>query len=604
MNQKSRYTIQSNLRFLSMDLWKRDRPFFFWGVLKGAAVVALPLLAILLQKSALDGILNHWQFSDFLRVVLLLTTASAAAGVLKHVSTVEMAHYQGLNRMRFLVEMEKVFLRCPYQEAENPRTQVELDRVSDLIGTSAPRTGINGMHNGMYEVFVSVLGLAVFGSMVGKLHFLLLLLVAAGAFGIGMVERRADARSFDLRMQEAPMQKKQEYFRNQLSKSAAGKDIRTYGCQDWLLQKLSAVVEKKEQLQKKQVDTLFWKDTALLGIEILQNAAAICWIAFSCIQGAIAISDFFVYLTAVLQLSEYVGKLIKALDLVKYASLDVTQIRVFLDLEQEEPSAERPMDAGEAFEIRFEHVYFRYPQSTDWLYEDLNFTIQKGEKIALVGNNGAGKTTLVKLLCGFYPVTKGRILFDGADIARMEKGALYERISAVFQDIVVLPFSVGKNVALCGEQEMEPERVYRCLKLAGMDKKLPDLSAMMDKRVHEAGVELSGGERQKLVFARAMYKQSGFLILDEPTSALDPLAESRLYQQYHQILQHKTTLFISHRLASTSFCDRILLLDQGRIAEDGTHEELLKKGGAYAKMFRLQSQYYQEYEEKAVCEHA
>ena len=262
------------------------------------------------------------------------------------------------------------------------------------------------------------------------------------------------------------------------------------------------------------------------------------------------------------------------------------------------------MDAGEAFEIRFEHVYFRYPQSTDWLYEDLNFTIQKGEKIALVGNNGAGKTTLVKLLCGFYPVTKGRILFDGADIARMEKGALYERISAVFQDIVVLPFSVGKNVALCGEQEMEPERVYRCLKLAGMDKKLPDLSAMMDKRVHEAGVELSGGERQKLVFARAMYKQSGFLILDEPTSALDPLAESRLYQQYHQILQHKTTLFISHRLASTSFCDRILLLDQGRIAEDGTHEELLKKGGAYAKMFRLQSQYYQEYEEKAVCEHA
>ena len=140
MNQKSRYTIQSNLRFLSMDLWKRDRPFFFWGVLKGAAVVALPLLAILLQKSALDGILNHWQFSDFLRVVLLLTTASAAAGVLKHVSTVEMAHYQGLNRMRFLVEMEKVFLRCPYQEAENPRTQVELDRVSDLIGTSAPRT--------------------------------------------------------------------------------------------------------------------------------------------------------------------------------------------------------------------------------------------------------------------------------------------------------------------------------------------------------------------------------------------------------------------------------------------------------------------------------
>ncbi len=598
IKQTSRYSLKNNISFLWLDLWKKDRPFFFWGILKGVTFVAVPFLGILLQKSFLEGILHHWAFEELLGTVLVLTAVSAAASILNHCATVGVAHYQGLNRMRFLVEIEKVFLRCPYQTAENPGTQVELDKVSDLVGTSAPRTGINGMHNGMYEVFVSILGLIVFGSMVGRIRILLILLVAAGAVGIGMVEKWADSQEFALRMQQAPMQKKQEYFRNKLSKSGPGKDIRSYHCQGWLLKKLQQVVQEKEKLQEQQVEKLFFKDVALTGIEILQNGGAICWIALLCLKGSIPISDFFVYLTAVLQLSEYVGKFMKALDLVKYANKDIGEIRSFLDMEQEDIPMEGEKEGMEAFEIRFEHVYFRYPNASDWLYEDLTFTIQKGEKIALVGSNGAGKTTIVKLMCGFYPVTKGRILFDGEDIAQMEKGTLYRRISAVFQDLVVLPFSVGQNVALCQEEEMDTQRVRECLNLAGISEKLPDLSGMLDKRVHPSGIELSGGEKQKLVFARALYKRSGCLILDEPTSALDPLGESRLYQKYHEISENKTTLFISHRLASTSFCDRILLLDQGRIAEEGTHEELLKKGGKYANMFYLQSQYYQKEEKE------
>lgn len=600
MKPKSARSILNNLRYISANLWKWDRPFFFWGPLKGITFVTLPLLGILLQKSALDGILNHLDFRDFWRMILFLTIASAVTGILYHCASVNFAHYQQPNRMRYLVEIEKIFLKCPYQDAENPKTQIELDKVSDLAGTAAPRVGINGFHNGMYEVFVSLLGLLVFGSIAGRLHILLLFLVAAGAAAVGLVEKRADTRQFQLRMEEAPLQKKQDYFRHKLTKSGAGKDIRSYGLKEWLLQKLFKVLQEKERLQKKQTHLLFQKDAALVGIEILQNGAAICFITLSCIGGAIAISDFFVYLTAVLQLSEYVNKLIKSLDLVKYANLDVTEIRSFLDLVPEDGNSDSEQmfspDQHEAFEIRFDHVYFKYPNSQDWLYEDLNFTIKKGEKIALVGNNGAGKTTIVKLLCGFYPVTKGRILFDGEDTAALPKSLLYQKISAVFQDIFVLPFSVGKNVALCEENEMEPERVRSCLNLAGISEKLPDLSAPMDKRVYESGIELSGGEKQKLVFARALYKQSGCLILDEPTSALDPMAESRLYQKYHEISAHKTTLFISHRLASTSFCDRILLLDKGRIAEEGTHQELLEKGGIYGEMFHLQSQYYQNTE--------
>ncbi len=594
---KHTYSIWDNLKFVSGNLWKKDRPFFFWGVLKGVTFVSVPLLGIFLQKTALDGILNHWGFSRFMQSILILTGLAVLAGVLNNCASIEMAHYQGMNRMRFMVEMERIFMKCPYQMAESSKIQLALDKVSDLIGTAAYRTGLNGIHNGMYEGFASLLGLIVFGSMTGRLHIWLLLLVVAGAVGTSFVEHRADSVDFCLRMEQVPFQKKQDYFRNRLATSQAGKDIRTYGCQKWLMNKLYKVIQQKEVLQKKQTGQLFQKDAALLGIEIIQNGAAVCWLTLSCLKGNLAISEFFVYLTAVLQLSEYIGKFIKALDLIKYANLDMKEIREFLDLEQEEGKdfgVKQKKNGVKAFEIRMEHVYFRYPDSDLWILEDVNLTIRPGEKIALVGNNGAGKTTLVKLLCGFYPVTKGQILFDGEDISQMEKSVLYQKISAVFQDIVVLPFSVAQNVSLCKDGKIDEKKVRQCLERAGISEKLPDIQAMLDKRVYKGGIELSGGEKQKLVFARALYKDAGFLILDEPTAALDPVAESRLYQQYHEIANNKTTLFISHRLASTSFCDRIILLDSGKIMEDGTHLSLLKKNGKYAEMFRLQSQYYQK----------
>lgn len=593
MKETEYYSVKNNLKFLAANLWKKDKAFYFWGILKGVTVVLLPLLGILLQKSVLDGIIRQWQFAYLLKVVMTVTGAAVLVSIVNYWAAVGMAHCQGLNRMRFLLEIEKVFLRCAYEDAELSETQIELDKVSDLVGTSAPRVGINGMHNGMYEIYECMLGLLVFVSLVGKIHILLIVAVMLGTIGAGIIENWTDVCKFNLRLLEAPIQKKQEYFRNKLSKSGAGKDIRAYGCQEWLKNKLSGVIKDKEELQKKQVYKVFQKDVALSVIEMLQNGIAICWITLSCLGGKIGISDFFVYLTAVLQLSSYMGKFIKALNLVKYANMDVIEIRRFLDIEQENTDSEDEKEK-ESFSIRFEHVYFRYPESDSYLLKDLDFTIKKGEKIALVGNNGAGKTTMVKLLCGFYSPTKGRILFDGEDISKMDKGTLYNKISAVFQDIVVLPFSVAQNVSVCQENEMDEKKIKKYLALAGVAEKLSDIHAMIDKRIYESGIELSGGEKQKLVFARALYKDTGFLVLDEPTAALDPLAESRLYQKYKEISEGKTTIFISHRLASTSFCDRIILLENGKILEDGTHMELLKKDGQYAKMFQMQSQYYRK----------
>lgn len=215
-----------------------------------------------------------------------------------------------------------------------------------------------------------------------------------------------------------------------------------------------------------------------------------------------------------------------------------------------------------------------------------------------MGLNGAGKTTLVKLLCGLYHPTSGEILVNGRNIKDYGREAYYRMISAVFQNGKLLPLSIAQNVASAPKKDIDPDRVKECLMLSGLWEKVDKLPqkeyTSLGRMICENAIDLSGGERQKLWMARAFYKKALLLILDEPTAALDPLSEREIYEKYQDMSMGKTSLFISHRLSSTSFCDRIFFLEKGRITEKGSHQSLLKKGGAYAHLFEIQSQYYQK----------
>ena len=250
-------------------------------------------------------------------------------------------------------------------------------------------------------------------------------------------------------------------------------------------------------------------------------------------------------------------------------------------------------------DIELKNVSFKYPSADGEKYalKNVNLKIGKGEKLAIVGANGAGKTTLVKLMCGFYYPSEGEVKLNDRAIAEYKIEEYYSLFSAVFQDIYLLPVTIAEFVS-SSEKELDRDMVIDVIHKAGLADKIDSLPNGIDSRlmkgVFDDSIEMSGGEKQKLMLARALYKDAPVIVLDEPTAALDPIAENELYMKYNELTSNKTSVYISHRLASTRFCDRIIYIENGEIAESGSHEELMKLGGKYAHMFDLQSHYYKE----------
>ena len=248
------------------------------------------------------------------------------------------------------------------------------------------------------------------------------------------------------------------------------------------------------------------------------------------------------------------------------------------------------------YKFEFKHVYFKYPDSEEYVLKDINLKWCIGEKMALVGKNGCGKSTLVKLLCRLYDPTEGEITLNGIDIKKYKYEEYMALFSVVFQDSKLFSFSLAENVA--ADTDYDSDRVTDCVTRAGLGKRLETMEKGIEtclyKDFDENGVEISGGEAQKLCLARAIYKDSPFIVLDEPTAALDPISEHDIYTKFNGIVGTRTAIYISHRLSSCRFCDEITVMEDGRIAERGSHDELLDKGGVYKSLWTAQAKYYKD----------
>jgi ATP-binding cassette subfamily B protein len=491
-------------------------------------------------------------------------------------------------------------LSCDYVYFEG--TKAREDKQKALNSVNSNWVGAELLLKQVPAVITDLLNLIVFiclSSLVTYQIALILLAMTVSNVILGFFANKV----FDEYIEKADKSSsKNNYYYTTAKNELQAKDIRNYN----LAKMFTAAFKKEYNLAnhytriQRYIFILPNLSDSLFGF--LRDFVAYSLLITAVLNKTVTISQFTLMISVINSLSTYLSEISsKAYDILT-ASKEVGYLKSFIEAPSQLNHA-KGLDVAtlnRPVTIEFKDVSFTYPEAKAPTISHLSFKVASGEKIALVGENGAGKTTIVKLLSGLYKPTEGQILIDGHSIEEFNIDDYYSLLSVINQDIQVVGFATLKNNVTCTEEEskVDHDKFLKAIKEAGLEEKIASLpkkeNTYLTQNFDPKGVLLSGGETQKLMLARALYKDGAILLLDEPTSALDPIAEGELYKKYADFTKGKSSIFISHRLSSTRFCDRILYLKDGQIIEEGTHEELMKKNGEYAKVFNVQAHYYKE----------
>ncbi len=596
--KKRAYPMHRSVGFMLSAAWRGNRSVIFLCVAVAAVTAGRSVAELLIAPTLLTQVESGAGLGTLLAAVggfgAVLVLLSALKGYLDN----NVLFGRIAVRLELSREIARKTDRTSFPNLLDTAFLSLQDKCWEVTSSNADAT--EAVWTTLTDLLTNLTGFGVYLLLMSGLHPGLLCLVVIVTVAGCLFDRRIQAWGYDHRAEQDGYYKQVNYIHQKATDRTPAKDIRIFGLQGWLRDVRESAVNLIRAFKTREQRHYLWADLADFLLTLARNGAAYAYLLWLTLEKGLSASEFLLYFTAVSGFTAWVTGITSGLLELHRQCLDISCVQEYLNCPepfQFEGGKPLPKDADRPYELRLDDVSYRYPGAESDTISHFSLTIHPGEKLAIVGLNGAGKTTLVRLLCGFLDPTDGRVLLDGEDIRQYDRRDYYALFATVFQDFSVLEHSVRVNVAQRLEG-IDEERVRRCIDQAGLTETVANLPQGLDTKlgrlVYEDGVELSGGQTQRLMLARALYKDAPILALDEPTAALDPIAENDIYLKYSEMTRGRTALFISHRLASTRFCDRILFLADGRLAEEGTHQSLLELGGGYAKLFEVQSRYYRE----------
>ncbi|MBE6062839.1 MAG: ABC transporter ATP-binding protein [Clostridium butyricum] len=591
----------SSLKYHYRNLYNWTPKLFFIGIFRIIPDTLIPVFGIILPTMVVKGLEQRWDVNKFILYVGGLMTIMLIFNLINAKMQAILQSEKDNYRFRYLQLLCDKKMDVDYDILESQDFQNKQKYAFHWIAEwSEP---IERCISSIGVLTACILGSLAYGIALAKQSTILMIFIVVSVFI--WVKLHEDAIAFENTMwsKNVKERRKMGYINNQAMDFAVGKDIRLYNMQSWF-RKMYRTFLKISEAYINKIQARYGIACGINAVMVfIRDSAAYIYLIYEIANKRLTVSDFILYTSLVAGFNVWISRGIDEIQYLVRGSYAFFAIRKCFDVENKWNASDKKDHAisknNEIVKsIEFKDVSFYYNEKEKPTISHLNLNINSGEKIALVGLNGAGKTTLVKLLCGFYEPTEGEILVNGKSIREYEREEYYSMISAVFQDAQILPVSIAENISSQPKENTDMQRVNLCLKLSGLNEKIEKLKDGKDtflvRELSSKAIDLSGGEKQKLLLARALYKQSQIIVLDEPTAALDPIAENEIYLKYNSLTKGMMSLFISHRLSSTRFCDRIILLENGNIAEEGTHDSLMDLKGRYAHMYDIQSRYYKK----------
>ena len=597
--KKPKYNMFQNSWFMIKLAWKqKEKKVIFTAILLVLLGVALNLINLYIAPTILDAIETGVSFGQLLTTILVFVGALVLTYASNAYVNANILYGRISVRTEIISMLNNKACRTSYPNIENDDFYKLSEQASLYCSSNSEAT--EAIWDTLTQLLINILCFVFYTGLLLMIKPIMLIVILVTTLAGFFINNYLSEYKYRHRKELAEQDKRLNYINGASSSLDYAKDIRLFGLRSWLNELHEKSMATLHAFNNKIAGVYLWARIADLILAFLRNALAYVYLIGLVVNNEITVAQFLLYFSAVEGFSTLVTGVMTQLNILKKQSLDLCVVREVLDYPEVfkfEDGQDLVVDSNQEYTIELKNVSFRYPGKDKNVLTNINLIIKPNEKIAIVGLNGAGKTTLVKLICGYYDPTEGEILLNGVNIKTFNREHYYKMFSAVFQNFSLLAGSVSTNVAQT-EDNINYDLVYECIEKAGLKVKIESLplkyESKLNREVYEDATNLSGGELQRLMLARALYKDAPIIVLDEPTSALDPIAEADIYNKYNELAKNKSSLFISHRLASTRFCDRILFIGDEQILEEGTHEDLLALGGKYAELFEVQSKYYRE----------